>query len=475
MRFTHISHACALIEHAGKRLLFDPWLEDSVYWGSWWHFPLPQIPNDIYNVDFIYLTHWHFDHMHLASLAKFSRHTHLLLPKFPVSGLPEPLRQLGFHTLTEMNNESTFTLAPGFRLTSYQVQLQDDSVAVVECEDEGRATVLVNLNDAKPLPTTWTRLTKRFPQVDLMLRSHSPAWSYPTAFTFDDPADAFPVTKATYAEAFYAAAEHLRPRYAVSFASGVCHLTEDTLFENQNLVLPRDVAALFAGRPLPGTTFVHVDPGGTFTPADGFTGRSSGPTLSDVERFVQEQRLARREVLDVIERAIDARELTLEQFASYFQTLRRRASPLWWFVRARWQFELVSSRGRKTYLYDFNRNRALTGEDSEGVTARFEIPEGILAEALDTMTFTNIDVAKRWRVHLARRQVIPYFLINTFLGLNEAGYLQIKNLFKAHLWTGLYRRRSEMLDYVRIAAGLFFKGKLSVVPAGVSERDQRSA
>ncbi|MES2962921.1 MAG: MBL fold metallo-hydrolase, partial [Bdellovibrionota bacterium] len=238
MKFSYVGHASALIEHQGKRLLFDPWLAGPVYWGAWWHFPHAQFDESIFNVDYIYITHWHFDHMHAESLQRFNRNAHLILPKFPVSGLPGPLRDLGFSKMTELDNAETFELSPGFRLSSYQVQLQDDSTAIVECDVPGRdPVVIVNLNDSKPLPSTWNRITRKFPKVEMMLRSHSPAWSYPTAYSFEDPADSFPVSKESYKQAFWTAAEKLKPRYAVAFASGVCHLTDDTLFENQNLVL----------------------------------------------------------------------------------------------------------------------------------------------------------------------------------------------------------------------------------------------
>ena len=69
-----------------------------------------------------------------------------------------------------------------------------------------------------------------------MLRSHSPAWSYPTRYTFEDPADRLPVDARTYMEAFVAAAQQLRPRYAVPFASGICHLHREVLDENRYLV-----------------------------------------------------------------------------------------------------------------------------------------------------------------------------------------------------------------------------------------------
>lgn len=460
MKLTYVGHASALIEHNGKRLLFDPWLDGSVYWGSWWHFPEPAASADLFEVDYIYLSHWHFDHMHAETLAKFSRDVRLILPKFPVSGLPEPLRSMGFRNITELGNGGSFDLANGFRLTSYQVQLQDDSAAVVTCtEADGRETTIVNLNDAKPLPSTWRRLRRRHPRIDFMLRSHSPAWSYPTAFEFENPADAIAVDGETYKEAFRAAAEQLAPRYAIPFASGVCHLTADTLFENANLILARDLLAYFAEKPLAGTELRYMAPGSTWEAGEGFSASAAPPDQAALSTFVARALVDRAPELARIEREIDARVLKTEVFDKYFRELRARSLPLWWLVDACWRFDISSSRGTRTLSFDFRRSRTTLGDPGRPVTATFRVAEGILAEALETMTFSNIDVAKRWKVRLARGQVTKYFLIGTFSGLNEAGYLRLGNLWNARLWWGLLRRRDELWDYAKMALAMVLRGK----------------
>lgn len=464
MKLTFVGHACALVEHQGKRLLFDPWLSGPVYWGAWWHFPRAQFTPDIFNVDYIYITHWHFDHMHAESLERFSREAHLFLPKFPVSGLPDSLRQMGFKRITELSTGASFDLAPGFRLHSFQVQMQDDSLAVVECTDAStRPFTIVNLNDAKPLPSTWRRLQKRFPRVDMMWRSHSPAWSYPTAFSFENADDAIPVSRETYKGAFRQAAEKLNPRYAVAFASGVCHLTDDTLFENDNLVLGDEMQNHFAAHPLPGVELVCPRPGTTFTQEEGFTPSHPPGDRHALRAFVENEREAQRERLAEEERRIDARTLPLDVFSNYFCAVRARSRPLWFLLQAVWRFDLLSSRGTRTLWFDFNRNLAWEGESALSPTARFTVREGILAEALETMTFSNIDVAKRWKVWLAGGHVTKYFMINTFMGLNEAGYLRLANLFNIRLWWGLIRRRDELCDYARMAIRFFLKGKTAVL------------
>src|SRR6516164_11760703 len=83
MKFTILSHAGLLVEHAGTRLVCDPWLLGSCYWRSWWNFPEPD-PELIAELraDYIYLTHLHWDHFHGPSLRRlFHPATRVLIPR----------------------------------------------------------------------------------------------------------------------------------------------------------------------------------------------------------------------------------------------------------------------------------------------------------------------------------------------------------------------------------------------------------
>ncbi|HZV76981.1 MAG TPA: MBL fold metallo-hydrolase, partial [Candidatus Babeliales bacterium] len=203
MRFRIVSHACLDVSAGGKRLIIDPWLSEPAYWSSWWLCPTPQYQPDLFDADYVYVTHWHFDHFDPRTLRRFRKTTIPIVAKFPISGLRQQLEKLGFERVVELRHGERMKLGDDFWLTSYQVSFQDDSVAVVE----SGGTVLVDLNDAKPLPSLWRKFRARYPRVDFMLRSHSPAWSYPTRYTFEDLADRLPVDSETYMEAFVSAAQ----------------------------------------------------------------------------------------------------------------------------------------------------------------------------------------------------------------------------------------------------------------------------
>ncbi len=288
MKFKIVSHACLDIQAKGKRLIVDPWLNEPTYWSSWWHCPPPIFGDDIFGADYVYVTHWHFDHFDPRTLKKFSKSTTIVVPKFPISGLPSQLADLGFDRVVELPHGTSIALTDGFTLTSYQVSFQDDSVAVVEAD----GTVLFDLNDSKPLPSLWRTFRAKYPKIDFMLRSHSPAWSYPTRYTFEDPVDRLPVDARTYMDAFVGAAVQLRPRYAIPFASGICHLHREVRDENRFLVSAAQMKTYFEANAarLPGTELVVMPVGSSWSPESGFELSENG--VDDMVAYA-EQRASR--------------------------------------------------------------------------------------------------------------------------------------------------------------------------------------
>ena len=91
-----------IVEVGSKRCVIDPWLAGPVYWESWFHCPAPVYDDAIFDAAYIYITHWHFDHLHTKSLARFRKDCHLFVPRFPVSSLVKQLRKIGFENITEM-------------------------------------------------------------------------------------------------------------------------------------------------------------------------------------------------------------------------------------------------------------------------------------------------------------------------------------------------------------------------------------
>jgi UDP-MurNAc hydroxylase len=460
MEFRIVSHACLEVSARRKRLVIDPWLNEPTYWASWWHCPPPRFEADIFDADYVYVTHWHFDHFDPKTLKQFSENTTIVVPKFPISGLPSQLAELGRSRVIELAHGKSIELGDGFRLTSYQVSFQDDSIAVVQAD----GAVIVDLNDAKPLPSLWRTLAARYPKVDFMLRSHSPAWSYPTRYTFEDPADRLPVDSNTYMQAFVSAAQLLRPRYAVPFASGICHLHRDVRDENRFMVTAPQMKAYFEARAhrIPETTLVVMPVGSRWSSESDF--ELSDSVVNDVVAYAEARAAAESARLEKIYRSEETKQLAFEDFARYFNRFFRATRWLRPMLkRARWVFTIDNPQ-REFWCVDFGRQTiARSSEMPPAWDSVIAVSPAVLSAALRNNVFTNIDISKRWRVRINKNSAMRHFVVTNLLLLYEADYLSLRHLLSWRFVTGYLRRLPEALDYVRMALKTAREGKESLV------------
>lgn len=96
MRLQYIASACVLIEHAGVKVLCDPWLTDGIYGGAWYHCPsLTVTPEDFRDIDFLYLSHIHPDHCDVATLERLPR-VPVFVGRYVEDFLGKRLRSMGF-------------------------------------------------------------------------------------------------------------------------------------------------------------------------------------------------------------------------------------------------------------------------------------------------------------------------------------------------------------------------------------------
>jgi UDP-MurNAc hydroxylase len=458
MQFQVVAHACLLVEAAGVHLVVDPWIQGPVYWGSWWHWPDPVFDASIFDAEFLYLTHWHFDHFHPESLARFNKRAHVVIAGFPVSTLANQLRALGFTKITELKQAQTLQLAPGFTLTSYQVRHEDDSVAVIEAD----GTVLVDLNDAKPLASTWRKLRARHPHVDFMLRSHSPAWSYPTCYSFEDASQRFEISGRSYIDAFVAAADILEPRYAVPFASGVCHLHRDVLGQNAEMITTDQVAAVWRERPHRKTELKIMPPGSRWSTEEGFVCAETIDVATHVARL-QQREAARLQALYLEEAS---QRYRFENFERFFVEFLRRAGWVARWVGVHWTFRVTQDAHEEFWSVDFRR-RLVTRDATEptSTTSLITVPAAVLNAAVRDYIFSNIDISKRWRVHIRRSGAMRHVVAMIVVGWFEAGYFEGRNVFTARAIAGLARRLPEALDYAKLALRLLLRDREAVTKA----------
>ncbi len=465
MEFRIVSHACLEVTAGGKRLVIDPWLNEPTYWSSWWHAPPPEFGDDIFSADYVYITHWHFDHFDPKTLRKFGKSTTAIVPRFPISGLKQQLEGIGFERIVELRHGERIELGENFSLTSYQISFQDDSVAVVEAD----GAVLFDLNDAKPLPSTWRTFRAKYPRPDFMLRSHSPAWSYPTRYTFEDPSDRLPVDAKTYMDAFVAAAQQLRPRYAIPFASGICHLHKEVRDENRFLVSAPEMRAYFQANAAraPQTQLVVMPVGSRWSSQSGFALTTN--VVEDMVAYAEARAQSESERLEKNYRSEATKEVAFDDFSKYFGKFFRATRLLRPLMRkARWVFT-IDTPEKGYWTADFGKGSIERSSQMPQVyDSIISVNPAVLSGSLRNDVFTNVDISKRWRVHINRGSAMRHFIVTNLLLLYEAEYLSPKRLFSWRFITGYARRFPEVVDYAKMAFHTATKGKDSLVSAVTS-------
>jgi UDP-MurNAc hydroxylase len=138
MRVTYYGQACTLIEAAEKKILTDPWLTEGAYQGTWFHTHVlaeagvtPEaFPKDI---DYLFLSHEHQDHMDVATLRHFSQNIPLLICRFSTPKFRSYLQQLGFSNIREVSSGESVDLGDGINATIFgTAEYTNDSAILVE-------------------------------------------------------------------------------------------------------------------------------------------------------------------------------------------------------------------------------------------------------------------------------------------------------------------------------------------------------
>lgn len=203
MKVQFIKSACVVIEHETIRILCDPWLTDGIYYGSWYHYPpLKFQPEDFADINYIYISHIHPDHMDPATLKRLPKSIPIFIHEYADKFVLNLLEKLGFETIHEVSHGSRVTLAPDFTLeifaadncdpamcgryfqcsvpTPYKQTMQIDSMAVFQ----GGGKTVVNTNDCPYglSKTVCNTILERHPTIDFLLVGYSGAAAYPQCF-----------------------------------------------------------------------------------------------------------------------------------------------------------------------------------------------------------------------------------------------------------------------------------------------------
>lgn len=400
MKFTILSHAGLLVEHAGVRVVCDPWLVGSCYWRSWWNFPEPdpELIADL-RADFVYLTHLHWDHFHGPSLRKLFRPaTRILVPKVPTRRMVADLEYLGFGDVVEIPHGGSYALAPDFTLRSYQFGLGVDSAVVLA----GAGTTIFNCNDAKFFGLPLRQILRDFPRIDFLLRSHSSAGPIPHCVENCErlPADSFAMSDS--ADQFARCALHVGARYAIPFASNHCFLHKETLSYNGTATTPEEVRHRYqrlAARAGAGSECVVMPPGSSWSDREGFAVRPFD--FSTRADYIDSLLARHARKLDDYYAEEDRVLADFEAFQAYFARMMRAIPAL---IRHRalapLVFEVRDAAGVHFWRIDPRRRAVEELPQAPAGCITFEVHAAVLRDCCRNRMFSVWSASKRLKIKL---------------------------------------------------------------------------
>lgn len=234
MRVTYYGQACTLIEAAGRRILTDPWLTEGAYFGTWYHTHLLAdagvTPESVRkDVDYVFLSHEHEDHLDRHTLSFFPRDIPLLICRFTTAKFRNYLKSLGFTNLHELDSGEPLDLGDGLEVTIFgTAEYTNDSAILVA----GDGCTVFNETDCKLPYNDLERLRER--HIDIGFYMFSGANWYPMLYENSPEVklDQVRRRRRSLVRGFVERVKLTRPKIAVPAAGPCTVLDPDLLWLN---------------------------------------------------------------------------------------------------------------------------------------------------------------------------------------------------------------------------------------------------
>ena len=149
VNFETIGNATLIVSENNRTILCtDPWFdEDPAYFGSWrlsHKFPKEQRIK-CENSKYIFISHFHPDHLNLASLRHCKKST-ILLAQHYGSRVENELRSIGFNVIS-LPSKKWIDIGEFTRVMIFNNELQDSALLVELRDNRNKKSLILNLND----------------------------------------------------------------------------------------------------------------------------------------------------------------------------------------------------------------------------------------------------------------------------------------------------------------------------------------
>ncbi len=226
MKIINIGGATAILEHKGKRILFDPWMDDGIFHGAWYHYPPSNVSiEEIGHLDYVYISHIHEDHCSAGTIKYLNQDAEVLIldkkPNFVAKFLDN--HAFKFKAVNLIKHQSPVEIAPGFIVDMLEGDPSNpmshaiDSIMIIRWDDY----VIVNANDCNIYPEALDYILNEYKKVDFAFVPYGGGSGYPSCYsnlTEDEKENEKNRIINLRLENFVETVNKLKPKYVMPFA-----------------------------------------------------------------------------------------------------------------------------------------------------------------------------------------------------------------------------------------------------------------
>lgn len=226
MKLTNLGGATGILEHDGKRMLFDPWMDDGIFHGAWYHYPPMNVKlEDLGRFDYVYISHIHEDHCSAGTIRHLNRDAEIILMDRTPNLVARFLEahDFQFRKIHLVKPRTEVCLAPGLTVDmvepdpANQMSHAIDSALLIRWN----GFTVYNANDCQPYDAGMNYILGKYGPPDLALLPYAGGSGYPSCYTnltVEEKAHEKQRILQSRLNGFVATVKRLNPRYAMPFA-----------------------------------------------------------------------------------------------------------------------------------------------------------------------------------------------------------------------------------------------------------------
>jgi UDP-MurNAc hydroxylase len=226
MKLTNYGGATAILEHRGKRILFDPWLDDGIYHGSWYHYPPLEIGiEELGHLDYVYISHIHEDHCSAGTIKHINQDAEIIIMDRKPNLVLRFLNSNGFKfkAIHCISPQTPREISPGLVVDmvtadpQHELSYLIDSALVMKWDGH----VIYNANDCIPYDAGLKYIKQQYGDVHLALLPYAGGSGYPACYinlTNDEKLKEAARIYEERIQSFIETVQFLDPKLAMPFA-----------------------------------------------------------------------------------------------------------------------------------------------------------------------------------------------------------------------------------------------------------------